>query len=271
MLRKLMKHEFRATVRIMLPMLLLTLVSAVGANLSARKLLNMENSLVNALGVLLLIAFVAAIMGVCILSFALMVQRFYTNLLQDEGYLMMTLPVSAGQHVLSKMIISVVWFAVTTLTVMIAFVVLVFDQSVLIELFPAVSGFVREVIASDYTTHAALSTVELLLLLIAGCMGLCLQIYAALSIGCSFTHHKIVLSIAAYFAMYFILQLIYVAFGNLMTSMGVIELFNGWMMDAPQTTVMHVLLLLATVASLMHSAVFYAITTHFLKNRLNLN
>ena len=39
MLRKLMKHELRATGRLMVPMLLVTLLTAVGANLSIRWLM----------------------------------------------------------------------------------------------------------------------------------------------------------------------------------------------------------------------------------------
>ena len=39
MLRKLLKHEFRATARIMVPVYLVLLVTALGANLSTRGIL----------------------------------------------------------------------------------------------------------------------------------------------------------------------------------------------------------------------------------------
>ena len=40
MLRKLIKHEFRATGRVMLPLFLILLVTSVGANLSVRGMLD---------------------------------------------------------------------------------------------------------------------------------------------------------------------------------------------------------------------------------------
>ena len=94
MLRKLIKHEFRATGRIMLPLFLILLVTSVGANFATRGLLETDNKLLDVLGVLLVMAFAIAIMGVCVMSMVVMDQRFYKNLLQDEGNVMMTLPVS---------------------------------------------------------------------------------------------------------------------------------------------------------------------------------
>ena len=94
MLRKLMKHELRATGRIMGPMLLITLLAAVGANLSIRWLLNLQSTLANVLGGLLLAAAIMMPIAVWVMAFVLMIRRFYKNLLRDEGYLMMTLPVS---------------------------------------------------------------------------------------------------------------------------------------------------------------------------------
>ena len=99
MLIKLMKHEFRATGRIMLPLYLVLLVTAVGANFTTRGLLSTQYKLLDVLGALLVMAFVVAIMGVCVMSMVVMVQRFYKNLLGDEGYVMMTLPVSVHQQI----------------------------------------------------------------------------------------------------------------------------------------------------------------------------
>ena len=60
---KLMKHEFRATGRTMVPLCLLTLIAAVGGNLSVRQLTAVDNGFLNALGVLLLAGFDPLMMG----------------------------------------------------------------------------------------------------------------------------------------------------------------------------------------------------------------
>lgn len=63
MLRKLLKHEFRATARIMVPVYLVLLVTALGANFSTRGILETPYAVLNILGSLLVMAFVVAIMA----------------------------------------------------------------------------------------------------------------------------------------------------------------------------------------------------------------
>ena len=98
MLTKLLKHEFRATARIMGPLYLVLLAVALGFNFSAR-LMDSGNFVLNMLAALVVMAYVVAITAVFIVAFILMLQRFYKNLLGDEGYLMFTLPASVSQHI----------------------------------------------------------------------------------------------------------------------------------------------------------------------------
>ena len=87
MLTKLLKHEFRATARIMGPLYLVLLAVALGFNFSAR-LMDSGNFVLNMLAALVVMAYVVAITAVFIVAFILMLQRFYKNLLGDEGYIM---------------------------------------------------------------------------------------------------------------------------------------------------------------------------------------
>ena len=139
MLRKLLKHEFRATGRVMLPMYLVLLVTAIGSNLAGRKMLD-GPEILTTLGLLIVMAFGFAIFGVLLMSFVLMIQRFYKNLLQDEGYLMFTLPVSVHQHIWSKLIVSAVWFAATILAIIAASMIVAYDVGFLRDFF----SFLRE-------------------------------------------------------------------------------------------------------------------------------
>ena len=54
MLRKLLKHEFRATARIMLPLFGLLVLASVGANLSIRGMLNSDSTFLSTLGTILI-------------------------------------------------------------------------------------------------------------------------------------------------------------------------------------------------------------------------
>ena len=158
MLIKLMKHEFRATGRIMLPLYLVLLVTAVGANATTRGLLSTQYRILDMLGVLLVAAFGIAIISVCVMSIVVMVERFYKNLLQDEGYLMMTLPVSVHQQVWAKAIVSTVWFAATVLMVILACLVMAYDVGLVSEMFLAIGEVVNQL-----TAYYALNGMAMLL------------------------------------------------------------------------------------------------------------
>lgn len=72
MLRKLLKHEFRATGRVILPIFGLLLLSAVGANLSIRGMTNAQSTFLNTLGTILIMLFFLAIIAVGIVALAVM-------------------------------------------------------------------------------------------------------------------------------------------------------------------------------------------------------
>ena len=109
MLSKLLKHEFRATGRVMLPIYAAVLALAVLANLSIRFIQNTGSAFLRILFGLLIAAFVVSIIAAVIMTLVMMITRFYRNLLKDEGYLMHTLPVSVHGLVWSKLIVSFVW------------------------------------------------------------------------------------------------------------------------------------------------------------------
>ena len=109
MLGKLIKHEFRATGRILLPVYLVMLLTA--ALVRGFQVLTEQTAgeFMRALAVLSVLLFSAAVFGGSILAFVLMIYRFYKNLMTDEGYLMFTLPVSRSQLIWSKLIVSMAW------------------------------------------------------------------------------------------------------------------------------------------------------------------
>ena len=75
MLGKLLKHEFRATGRIMGPMYLIVLVTAIGGNISVRLMDHAQSRILNILAGLLMTAFVIAMIGVCVMALVLMIQQ----------------------------------------------------------------------------------------------------------------------------------------------------------------------------------------------------
>ena len=273
MLRKLMKHEFRATGRIMLPLYLILLATAIGANFSTRGLLETDLKVLDLLGGLLVMAFAVAIIAVCVMSMVVMVQRFYKNLLQDEGYVMMTLPVSVHQQVWSKLIVSAVWFALTIVMVCLACLIMAFD----VELVQQIAAGFRELFQEIYrnlSTYYAINgtaiVAEFLVLCFVGCCAMCLQFYAALAIGHSFPNHKMAWSVLWFFLIQFIMQFLGGMGIMLLDESWFHHLLLGWTDNISAMASVHLGMVTVILGEVVYGAVFYILTTYFLKKRLNL-
>lgn len=273
MLRKLLKHEFRATGRVMLPLYLVLLVTALGSNLAGRGMFGSGHRVLSLLGVLIVTAFGIAIVGVLVMSFILMIQRFYKNLLQDEGYLMLTLPVSVHQHIWSKLIVSVVWFAATILAITVAALIVAFQGGFLRELFDFIRYFLEglQKLKVSEALNGTVYLVEFAVLMFLSMASFALQFYAALAAGHSLPTHKMVWSVVWYFGFQFALQFLGSLLMIALDHLGVPDFLNRLSVNwTSVTAAIHVGLLLCIGVVIVYSAIFYAVTTFFLKRHLNL-
>lgn len=268
MLTKLLKHEFRATARVMGPLYLILLAAALAANLTAG-LLDADSFILNVVSALIVMAWFIAVIGVFIAAFLLMLQRFYKNLLGDEGYLMFTLPVSVHQHVWSKLIVSAAWFILTGAAVVLSVLVLAFNVSFLTDLadiFPKLF----EQLTAYYAFNGTAFIIEALVLAFAGCMTFALQFYAALAVGHSFPRHKMALSVAFYFVFQFAMQ-IAGAFLILALDEGPLyRLLMGLTFHIEGAAAVHFAMWMFIVLTALYGAIFYFVTTLTLQKRLNL-
>lgn len=262
MLGKLLKHEFRATARIMGPLYLVLLVLSFGGNFSIRLFDAADNRLLTILGGLIMAAFVIAVIGVIVMSVVLMVNRFRTNLMSNEGYVMFTLPVSVHQLVWSKIIVSTVWFMATFLAVALSSLIVSFRVAFVSDFLSWMQELFREITAY-YAINGVAFLLEALVLMFLGGAAICLLFYAAMAVGHSFANHKILLSVVSFFAFQFATQLI-----------GSISVFGLIGFDLPwnfgPVAAVHTFMATAIVSTLIYGAVFYVITTMMLKKRLNL-
>ena len=268
MLMKLLKHEFRATARIMGPLYLILLAAALAANLTAG-LLDADSFILNIVSALIIMAWFVAVIGVFIVAFILMLQRFYKNLLGDEGYLMFTLPVSVHQHVWSKLIVSAVWFILTGVVVVLSVLVLAFNVSFLTDL-AEVFPKLFEQLNAYYAFNGTAFMLEGLILLFAGCMTFSLQFYAALAVGHSFPNHKMALSVVFYFVFQFAMQILG-AFLILALDEGPLyQLLMRLDFHIDGAAAVHFAMWILIALTALYGAVFYFVTALTLKKRLNL-
>ena len=102
MLGKLLKYEFIATGRIFLPLYAALLIVSFISSFT----LQVESAILTAVSVLLLFL---AYFALFIITCFILIQRFYSNLLRDEGYLMFTLPTTPSALIASKLITAGFW------------------------------------------------------------------------------------------------------------------------------------------------------------------
>ena len=274
MLRKLIKYEFRATARVMLPLYLVTIVLALltrGASLwleLATADMTMGESILGFLAGLVAVAFVLALLATFIVAVVLAVFRFRKNLLTDEGYVMFTLPVSPHSLVCSKLIVSTVWFLGAVVIDVVALVSLVAD----VAMFQEMGRMFREVfdnLTAYYLGNGVLFLVELVILFLVGCAYTCLSFYTPLAIGHSFAQHKMLLSVAFFFAIQVATQII--SGTLLMAGVPFLDSLSIWLSSQVQPmAAAHGVMWGTILITAIYGAILYCLTIRMLHRRLNL-
>ncbi|MDD4680660.1 MAG: ABC transporter permease [Clostridia bacterium] len=262
MLGKLLKYEIKSTARIFIPLYALLLVFAL-----LNKFLNpfevMESSVrfnfQSVFQALTASAYFILIVAIFVMTLFIAIQRFYKNLLGDEGYLMFTLPVKTRQNIASKLLIAVMWYILSAVAVITSIAIMVGPR----EFFEFLQSMIE--LLKDGLGVASLIILPLFILiqLIHGT----LMIYDAMSLGHLFGKQKLLASFGMYAALYFITQIILTI---VILSVGS-TMFTSLIHSAEPTGVqiLSFLGMLGIVAALL-SVVHFAITNYILKNKLNL-
>lgn len=279
MLGKLIKHEFRATGRLMAPLFgaLLLLALVVRANDLVFQHVESYSAFLNILNTLLIIAYVLALIGVMVFSTVLMIKRFHQNFLTDEGYLMFTLPTGVHSLLWSKLITAALFFIFTFLAEALSVAIVVWQGGMAADIYHGFASFFQE-LNGYYMANGLAFALEALALLFVSLLVTCLLFYAPMSIGYSFANHKGLLSVVFYFVIQAILQI----FGVAVLS-GVVSdtVFHRLLTDAmdhlgridSQATAIqaaHGTMLLALFTELFLGVLLYFLTYFMLRKHRNL-
>ncbi len=267
MLSKLLKHEFRATGRIMLPLYLVLFLSAGLFNLFMHLANSYDLRALQIFRAVTAFLFGVTVVGAGILTLVLMVYRFYKNYMTDEGYLMFTLPVSTTQLIWSKLIVALVWTAATAAAILLSVVLATLGQDFWIDLLPSLRQMWSDLMTYVPAGHLAGYAAETVLTFLLSSLGSYLMFYAAIALGHSFANHKILLSVVFYFVFSIGLQTVG-SFAGIYGIVGMAE--NDFFASPAPFLFSHYLLGGAAVASLVVAVIFYVVTSLTLKKRLNL-
>ena len=195
MLGTLLKYEFKAVGRILLPLF--------GAWLIAAALLGLsiggdggQSVLFMALTALL---YGGVAMAALILTTIILIQRFYNNLLGNEGYLMFTLPVSTGQHIINKLLSASAWGTIGTVVAIASGILIAMTiegPATLFEEIQFMVGDLQVVLGEGGITFLLMLEMLVVIFLAFGVIGA--KVYAAIAVGHQWSNHRIMGAIIAY-------------------------------------------------------------------------
>ncbi len=281
MLSKSLKHEFRATARVMLPVFLALLAVSAVTNLTNHFFLSADNVhwVFSTLGVCMMVLFFLGVAAVAFSVFALTVVRFYRSFLSEQGYLTMSLPVSTHTHIFSRLLVAVVWYTLSAIAIVAAICVLTLGID-------GYSGFavIGDVLRGLWQAWGSLTGgqrglslllgFELLACVVGSCAASCLLLYAAMAVGHSFNRHKKALSVVFAFVFYHVVQILLLigAFAIAQSSFNLDHYFDSLNVQNATAVigVMNVFFAVILAVQAALCLVFYFITHYFLTKKLNL-
>lgn len=261
MLGKLLKFDLKSTLRTFIPMWVLIIILSVINSFT----INSNDGMIDdslAAG-LVFFALIILIVVVMVVAICLVIQRFYSSLVKDEGYLTFTLPVSTWQIVLSKGISAVLLILANAIVAVCAALIVSTGSGI----WEATSVVWNAINFGDTMT-----LLLYILVLIVFIFQFCNMVFACISIGHMSSKFRVLIALAAY-------VIISIAFSYLepvilggVNDFVSVSLFNvsfsnsnGFVVDS-SVGVSAVLLGYYAV----RAAIFYFVTTFLLNRRLNL-
>ena len=220
MLGKLIKHDFKATGKVMLPLnLILIVVTALGCLLMASRLLQRAELL--PLTFLLLFAYVMMIIALGTVTSIYLIVHFYRTMFTAQGYLSFTLPVSPWSLLHSKLIVGFVWTVVEITLSILSALLLVgaasgfrFSLSDLAQVFSSTvslngeTAVISTSLAEILGYSPAMLLTLLILLMLVSCFYSVATGYGSAALGQLYAKHKVVGTVLALAGTYLLTQII---------------------------------------------------------------
>lgn len=242
MFGKLMKYELKSLLKGLLPLygaiLAVALINAVMASFG------IGNSIDGLPQVTAIMLYFGLCVAVAVVTFLVIIQRFYKGLLGQEGYLMFTLPVPTWQLTLSKLLGAVITTILSGIVGMLSILIL---------------GSLN----INWTLDATLFIIELIVLMLVGVAAMILEIYVAMALGHLANKHRIAMSFVWFVVLQTVLSFLT---GLAAMALGYSPFFPAFYANLSAHGMMWMMIL----PCLIEAAVFYFGTTWILKNKLNL-
>jgi len=260
MLGKLLKHEWRATIRrYALFYLVLGAMTLFAAVIHA---IPVDNFFFNMAEGAVLLLYVITVIGVMFCSVGMAIVRFYKNMVSDEGYLTFTLPAKVEELVLAKFLVAVLWQIITVaLCIISLFLVFVPGHIEIKEVLDGIS-YLSDQVGTLFPVFLAVLLCSMIYQL--------LLYYLSIAVGQLFGTYKILASVIAYCAISFVVEIAMLAILlGVFVFVGFDEV-NVFMNSMPGTEMMTKIYFFSMAWTIALGVVEYFVICHLLKKKLNL-
>ncbi|HWQ42674.1 MAG TPA: hypothetical protein VN456_11665 [Desulfosporosinus sp.] len=193
MLSKLLKYELKATGRVFLPLFLALLIFAGITRVMSAFSPERWNTPAN----IIMAIYIIIMVGMFIMTFIMMIQRFNKNLLSDEGYLMLTLPAKPWNHIVSKLLVSMLWMVVSGIVALISILIIALEKGDLTKFIVGLGSFYHQAF-EQLGASIYLLSFEIIIGILVSLASVILIVYASIAMGHLFNQHKMLASFGAF-------------------------------------------------------------------------
>ncbi len=260
MLTKLIKHEIKSTARIFLPLYAVLMVFALlNRFVNPFQTIDAGFSIQSLLHALSIFAYVGLIAAIFVITLVIVIQRFYKNLLGDEGYLMFTLPVDTWKHISCKLLTAMFWYILSTAAIFLSVLIVAGAR----EVFDVLPHLIK--ILKHYFGPSGIIIIPIFMLtqLAAGT----LTLYNAMTLGHLFPKHRLLASFGMYCILYAIYQVLMVIVIFTCGSTFFTSIINS---STPTPQELSTFFVVILVIDFILAAAQFAIVNYVLNRKLNL-
>jgi len=265
MLSKLLKYELKATGRIFLPLFLALLMFAGITRFIAP--IGPEEWAAPA--TISMIIYIIILVGMFVMTFIMMIQRFKNNLLSDEGYLMHTLPVKPWKHIVSKLFVSMLWIVASGIVALISILIITLDKGRLTKIAVGFADLYHQAF-EQLGASIYLLSFEIILGILVSLASVILIVYASIAMGHLFNQHKMLASFGAFIILSTLSQLLF----TLISMTPGIAYFFNLHISSPNDFAAIQAVILAIAYGIIFTGIlcsaYFAVTNFILCKRLNL-
>jgi hypothetical protein len=266
MLGKLIKNEYRATARLILPLyiwlvfvtLLNKLIFVIEDDPAS---VIAKSKVMMAFAGIMMATYVLSLIAVGALTVIFLIKRFYDNMLKDEGYLSFTLPVSTTQHMVSKIVVSYSWLVASFAAIFASINVLFAGQGIMEfwhDLFKELSTVIN-----DGNQVIFVMIIAIILLTIYNAI---ITPYVCFSVGQRFNGHKVIGAFITYIVIYIINQII-----GVVVMVALVTSNAGNLDTMTDGEIMNFTLHFELILLIAECTIFTVITHYMLDKKLNLD